>query len=97
MFQHKDSRGLRDAVLFGRVLSVGLVVAGYAFLGVWLSGWLSANGYPAWAVVAVLPGAALFGLWQGWLFLTRQTGVSSSSSNSPRRQDAHQQDKGAGS
>ena len=73
MFNHKRAKGLRDAVLFGRVISVGLVAAGYVFLGVWLSAWLSANGYPSWMAVAVLPGAALFGLWQGWLFLTRQT------------------------
>lgn len=65
--------GLKDVALFGRVLSAGLVVAGYAFLGAWLSGWLEANGYPSWLSFAALPLAALFGLWQGWLFLTRPT------------------------
>ena len=32
---------LRDFFMFGKVLSAGLVVAGYAFFGVWLSNWLS--------------------------------------------------------
>ena len=64
-------KGLRDVALFGRVLSTGLVVAGYAFLGVWLSRWLDAEGSPSWLSVAAVPAALLFGLWQGWLFLTK--------------------------
>lgn len=64
--------GLRDALLFGKVLSAGLVAAGYAFLGAWGSGWLRANGYPGWLSFTVLPAAVLFGLWQAWLFLTRK-------------------------
>ena len=63
--------GLKDVALFGRVLSTGLLVAGYAFLGAWLSGWLEANEYPSWLSFAVLPLSAAFGLWQGWLFLVR--------------------------
>ena len=63
--------GLKDVALFGRVLSTGLLVAGYAFLGAWLSGWLEANEYPSWLSFAVLPLTAVFGLWQGWLFLVR--------------------------
>ena len=66
--------GLKDVALFGRVLSVGLVVAGYAWLGAWGSGWLEANGYPSWLSFAALPAAVVFGLWQGWLFLTRGRG-----------------------
>ena len=70
--------GLKDAVLFGRVVSAGLVVAGYVFAGVylarWLERWTEAGGYPDWPVSLVPAAAALFGLWQGWLFLTRLAG-----------------------
>lgn len=69
----KMQNGLKDVAMFGRVLSAGLVVAGYAFLGAWLSGWLEANEYPSWLSFAALPLVAVFGLWQGWLFLTRTT------------------------
>ena len=65
--------GFRDMALFGRVLSTGLVVAGYAFLGVWLSRWLENNDYPGWLAVAAMPAALFFGLWQGWLCLKRLT------------------------
>ena len=70
----RKQNGLKDVAAFGRVLSAGLVVAGYAFLGAWLAGWLDANGYPGWLSFVALPAAAAFGLWQGWLFLTRPTG-----------------------
>lgn len=62
---------LRDVALFGRVVSGGLVVAGYAFAGVYLARWLEGKGYPNWLVSLTPPGAVFFGLWQGWLFLTR--------------------------
>lgn len=62
--------GLRDALMFGRVLSAGLVVAGYAFLGVWLSDWLSKNGWPLLISLCSMPVVTAFGMWQGWLFLT---------------------------
>ncbi len=65
---------LRDAALFGRVISAGLVVAGYAFAGVYLARWLEGRGHAGWLVSLTPPGAAVFGLWQGWLFLTRLTG-----------------------
>ena len=66
--------GLKDAVLFGRVVSAGLVVAGYVFAGVYLARWAEARGYPDGLVSLVPPAVALFGLWQGWLFLSRLAG-----------------------
>lgn len=65
---------LRDVTLFGRVISAGLVIAGYAFAGVYLARWMEGNGYPEWLVSFTPLGAVLFGLWQGWLFLTRLAG-----------------------
>lgn len=62
---------LRDVVMFGRVLSAGLVVAGYVFLGVWLMNWLVSEGWPVIVAVCALPVVAGFGMWQGWLFLTK--------------------------
>ena len=64
-------KGLRDALMFGKVLSAGLVVAGYAFLGVWLSNWLATNGWPILVSLCAVPAVAAFGMWQGWLFLTK--------------------------
>ncbi|MBQ6973102.1 MAG: hypothetical protein IJP86_12205 [Synergistaceae bacterium] len=64
-------KGLRDALMFGRVLSAGLVVAGYAFLGVWLSNWLVADGWNVLVALMAVPVVAAFGMWQGWLFLTK--------------------------
>lgn len=64
-------QNLKDLALFGRVLSTGLVVAGYTFFGVYLSRWLEGRNWPDW-LVAVTPAAcAVFGIWQGWLFLSR--------------------------
>lgn len=67
-------KGLRDALMFGRVLSAGIVVAGYAFLGVWLSNWLAGNGWPLLVSLCAVPAVAAFGMWQGWLFLTKWPG-----------------------
>ena len=64
-------KGLREAVMFMRVLSAGLVVAGYAFLGVWLANWLVSEGWPVLAAMCAVPVVAAFGMWQGWLFLTK--------------------------
>jgi len=61
----------RDAALFGRVISTGLVVAGYAFAGVYLARWMEGKGCPAWGVSLAPLATVLFGAWQGWLFLTR--------------------------
>ena len=74
---HEKSRlrsAFRDAALFGRVISAGLVVAGYAFAGVYLARWMEGRGCPAWGVSLAPLAAALFGGWQGWLFLTRPFG-----------------------
>ncbi|MBQ7267527.1 MAG: hypothetical protein IJR11_04070 [Synergistaceae bacterium] len=62
---------LRDAFMFGKVLSAGLVVAGYAFLGVWLSNWLANNGWPLLISLCAILAVAAFGMWQGWLFLRK--------------------------
>ena len=80
---------LKDAALFGRVVSAGLAVAGYAFAGVYLAQWLEGRGCPDWAVSLTPVGAALFGLWQGWLFLTRLTGRERASKG-PKNEDARQ-------
>ncbi len=66
-----NMKGLREAVMFMRVLSAGLVVAGYAFLGVWLANWLVSEGWPVLAALMAVPLVAAFGMWQGWLFLTK--------------------------
>ena len=67
----RDMKNLREVVMFMRVLSAGLVVAGYAFLGVWLSNWLVSEGWPVLAAIMAVPVVAGFGMWQGWLFLTK--------------------------
>ena len=64
-------KNLRDAFMFMKVLSAGLVVAGYAFLGVWVSNWLSQNGWPLLISLGAIPVIAGFGMWQAWLFLTK--------------------------
>ena len=64
-------KNLREALMFMRVLSAGLVVAGYAFLGVWLCDFLAKNGWPVFAALTAVPLVASFGMWQGWLFLTK--------------------------
>ncbi|MBQ7216095.1 MAG: hypothetical protein IJS39_08950 [Synergistaceae bacterium] len=62
---------LREVILFGQVLSAGLVVAGYTFLGVWLMNWLVSEGWPVILAVCALPLTAGIGMWQGWLFITK--------------------------
>ncbi len=64
-------KGIDDVVMFAKVLSAGLVVAGYAFLGVWLSNWLNRNGWPLLLSLCAIPIVTGFGMWQGWLFLTK--------------------------
>ena len=64
-------KNLREVFMFGKVLSAGLVIAGYAFLGVWLSNWLVNNGWPVLIALMAVPAVAAFGMWQGWLFLTK--------------------------
>ena len=64
-------KGIHDAIMFAKVLSAGLVVAGYAFLGVWLSNWLTQNGWPLLISLLAIPVVTGFGMWQGWMFLTK--------------------------
>ncbi len=64
-------KGMHDVMMFGRVLSAGLVVAGYAFLGVWVSQWLAEKGVNTLASLCAVPVITAFGMWQGWLFLTK--------------------------
>ena len=64
-------KGIHDALMFAKVLSAGLVTAGYAFLGVWLSNWLNQNGWPLLISLLAIPVVTGFGMWQAWLFLTK--------------------------
>ena len=64
---------LKDFIAFGKIISVGLVIAGYTFLGAWASGWLTANNYSKWLSLAALAAGVLMGLWQGWLVLTKSS------------------------
>ncbi len=62
---------LKDVFMFGKVLSAGLVVAGYAFLGVWVMNWLSEKNFGVLISLLAMILITAFGLWQGWLFLTK--------------------------
>ena len=64
-------KNLREVLLFGKVLSAGLVIAGYAFLGVWLSNWLTSNGWPILLSLLAIPVITCFGMWQAWLFIKK--------------------------
>ena len=64
-------KGIHDVIMFAKVLSAGLVVAGYAFLSVWLSNWLNENGWPLLVSLLAIPIVTGFGVWQGWLFIMR--------------------------
>lgn len=64
-------KGIHDVMMFGKVLSAGLLVAGYAFLSVWLSNWLNENGWPLLVSLLAIPIVTGFGMWQAWLFITK--------------------------
>lgn len=64
-----DFKNLRDVVLVGKILSAGLVVAGYAFLSVWCSNWLSENGFNIFISLLAVPLITGFGMWQAWSFI----------------------------
>ena len=64
-------KNLRDVALFGKILSVGLVIAGYAFLSVWCMNWLVENGVPVLISILAIPLITGFGVWQAWLFLKK--------------------------
>ena len=67
----KDFKNMKEIFLFGKVLSAGIVIAGYAFLGVWCSNWLTEHGAPLLISLLAIPLITGFGMWQGWLFLTK--------------------------
>ena len=66
-----DFKNLRDFFLFGKTLSAGLVIAGYAFLSVWCFTWLNGNGFNIFISLAAIPLITGFGVWQAWLFLKK--------------------------
>ncbi|MDR3230551.1 MAG: hypothetical protein LBT65_03855 [Synergistaceae bacterium] len=69
-----------DVVLFGRVVSAGLLIGGYAFAGVYIAQWMKSRGYTA-LVVGLTPFVVgIFGIWQGWLYV-RQTFMNGSRQN----------------
>ena len=59
-------KNLRDFMKFGKVLSAGLVVAGYAFLSVWCANWLYKNKWPSLISLLAIPFITGFGMWQAW-------------------------------
>lgn len=62
-------KNFKDVALFGRVLSTGVLIAGYAFGGVYIARWLEGKGFPSLLVTLTPFLVALFGLWQGWLYI----------------------------
>lgn len=60
---------LKDAIFAGRVISAGIVVAGYGFLSVWLMNYLLRNAWGKLISIAAMIIVAAFGIWQGWLCL----------------------------
>ena len=60
---------MKDIFLFGKVLSAGLVIAGYAFLSVWVSNKLNENGFNIFISLLAIPLITGFGIWQAWLFI----------------------------
>ncbi|MBQ6772443.1 MAG: hypothetical protein IJP48_00100 [Synergistaceae bacterium] len=63
---------IREIILFGKILSAGLVIAGYVFLGVWLCNWLINNGFSVSVALLAVLLIIIFGLWQGWLFVSKK-------------------------
>ena len=64
-----DFKNLRDVFLFGKVLSAGLVIAGYAFLSVWCANWLNEKGFNIFISLLAIPLITGFGVWQAWSFI----------------------------
>ena len=62
-------KNLRDVALFGKILSAGLVVAGYAFLSVWCANWLNENEFNIFISLLAIPLITGFGVWQAWRFI----------------------------
>ncbi|MBQ7576732.1 MAG: hypothetical protein IJT21_00535 [Synergistaceae bacterium] len=64
-------KNLREVILFGKVLSAGILIAGYAFLGVWCCEWLVKNGWPLLLGLCVIIVVTGFGVWQAYLFVKK--------------------------
>ena len=62
-------KNLREIILFGKVLSAGLLIACYAFLSIWACNWLIKNDWPLLIALCVIPLITGFGVWQAWLFV----------------------------
>ena len=60
---------IKDFIVFGKVLSAGIVIAGYAFLSVWASNWLHKNGYGLFISLSAIIIITAFGIFQGWAIL----------------------------
>ena len=70
-FKNDKGKTLKDFIIFGRVLSVGFLIGGYVFAGVIFSRWMEGKGYAPLLVALTPVVVTLFGLWQGWLFITQ--------------------------
>jgi len=66
-----DLKNFREVFLFGKILSAGLVIAGYAFLSVWCMNRLNENGFPVLISILAVPLITGFGVWQAWLFIKK--------------------------
>lgn len=62
-------RNIQDYVMFGKIISAALLIAGYVILGVVVSHRLVERGWPEWVNMAGPALMAVFGLSQGWFLL----------------------------
>ena len=62
-------RTMADFVVFGKVVSTGLLIAGYMLLGAIVSRKLVERGWPDWVAVGGPTVMAVFGLTQGWAMM----------------------------
>ena len=69
-----DFKNFSGLFLFGKILSAGLVIAGYTFLSVWCFTWLNGNGFNIFISLLAIPLITGFGAWQAWLFLMKFSG-----------------------
>ena len=74
IMKKNNFKNFHGLFLFGKILSVGIVIAGYAFLSVWCFLWLNENGFNIFLSLAAIPLITGFGIWQAWLFV-KQAGV----------------------
>lgn len=62
-------KGIDDLIVYGKILSTGILIGGYAFLGVLGARYLVKAGYPEWLNVALPLLTTVFGIYQGWMFI----------------------------